>query len=349
MWTGLADWRAFVPSTQRTTPVTTARIRRLAPLALLAGAGLALAGCGSSDDGGNAKSDTSASSSASPSSAVDSSGCVKASSGDTSDGVKVTGDFGKKPTATFDKPLKADGLERTIVTKGTGETTTDGETVNALVTVYLGTGKSLGTQPLSITVGSSSIPDVFEAGAACLPIGSRTVATVPAKDVYGAQGNPQVGISADDSMVVVTDLLSKKQQLVPAAWTKNVPQITVGKNGTPKVTLPKTKPPAQLELKVLKQGSGDTVKSGDTVTLDYQGTSWNTGKIFDQSYGKSPASFPTDQVVEGFGAALVGQKVGTRLVVTIPPKYAYGKKGSGQQLAGQTLLFVIDIKATKSS
>ena len=105
-------------------------------------------------------------------------------------------------------------------------------------------------------------------------------------------------------------------------------------------------------LKVLRPGTGDVVKAGDTVTLDYQGTSWDTGKIFDQSYGKQPASFATDQVVEGFGAALVGQKVGTRLVVTIPPKYAYGEKGSSNDssgLAGQTLVFVIDIQKTAAT
>jgi peptidylprolyl isomerase len=91
------------------------------------------------------------------------------------------------------------------------------------------------------------------------------------------------------------------------------------------------------------------VKSGDTVTLDYQGTSWDTGKIFDQSYGKQPATFTTDGVVEGFGAALVGQKVGTRLIVSIPPKYAYGEKGAGQQLSGQTLVFVLEIKSSAAA
>jgi FKBP-type peptidyl-prolyl cis-trans isomerase len=119
--------------------------------------------------------------------------------------------------------------------------------------------------------------------------------------------------------------------------------------GKPKLTLPGTKPPADLLLKVLKPGTGDVVKAGDTVTLDYQGTSWDTGKIFDQSYGKQPASFATDQVVEGFGAALVGQKVGTKLVVSIPPKYAYGEKGAGQQLSGQTLVFVIEIQKTAAT
>lgn len=326
------------------------KLRRLAPVAALAAASLALAGCGGGSDDSKGKSSSSSSSSSSPGAkpAADANGCVKADSGKTSEAVKVSGDFGKTQKATYDKPLTATDLERTVVTKGSGAATKKGDSVNALVSVYLGTGKSLGTQPLTILVGSDTIPALFEAGAACLPVGTRTVSTQKAADVYGAQGNAQVGIKADDTIIVVTDVLGVKKDLAPAAWTKDVPKVdTSGK--TPKVTLPKTKPPTQLELKVLKQGTGAVVQKGDTVTLDYQGTSWDTGKVFDQSYGKSPASFATDQVVEGFGAALVGQKAGTRLIVTIPPKYAYGEKGSGQQLSGQTLVFLIDIKSTKSA
>jgi peptidylprolyl isomerase len=323
------------------------QLRRLAPVALLASATLALTGCGSGSDSKD-KPSTSSGSSPAASASADANGCVQADSGKTSDAVKVTGDFGKSQKATFDNPLKATQLERTVVTKGTGQTTKKGDTVNTLVTVYLGTGKSLGTQPLPILVGSGAIPPLFEAGAACLPVGTRTVITDSAKDVYGPQGNAQAGIKADDTIIVVSDVIEVKKDLQPAAWTKDLPTVVMS-GKTPKVTLPKTKPPAQLELKVLKPGTGAVVQKGDTVTLDYQGTSWNTRKVFDQSYGKTPASFATDQVVEGFAAALVGQKVGTRLIVSIPPRYAYGDKGSGQQLAGQTLVFLIEIRSTKAA
>ena len=110
--------------------------------------------------------------------------------------------------------------------------------------------------------------------------------------------------------MIVTDVIGVKKPLVPQAWKTDEPKVTFDAKGKPTLKLPKTKPPKDLLLKVLRQGDGDVVKTGDTVTVDYQGTSWDTGKIFDQSYGKQPASFATNQVVEGFGAALVGQKVG---------------------------------------
>jgi len=329
----------------------TATLRRLAPVALLAASALVLTSCGSSGDKSGKASDSSKpSASSSPSSAA--SGCDAYSAGDTSNGVKVEGEFGKTQTATFTTPLKATGLQRTVLTKGTGKETTTGQTVDALISVYLGKdGKALGTEPVSLTVGDSSMIKAFLAGIDCVPLGSRVVVAAPAKDMYGDQGNSQLGITADDSLVIVTDVIGLKKQLKPAEWTKDTPTVTFDADGKPTLKLPATKPPADLMLKVLRPGDGDVVKSGDTVTLNYQGTSWDTGKIFDQSYGKQPASFATNQVVQGFGAALVGQKVGTRLVVTIPPKYAYGEKSATDSsgLGGQTLVFVIEIQKTASA
>ncbi|HEX7738703.1 MAG TPA: FKBP-type peptidyl-prolyl cis-trans isomerase [Marmoricola sp.] len=311
--------------------------RPIAAAAVLACAAATLAACGSSKDDASGKTYSGV--------------CDTVKSGSVSESVKTSGDIGQ-PAATFDKPLKATGLERTIVKVGSGEKTEKGQNVNVAISVYLGTGKELGkaqTGTLPVGVSSSSLPKAFAAGAACLPVGSRAVVTDTAKDVYGSSltGNSQ--IKATDSLVIVTDVVSVDKPLVPSKWTKDVPKVSIGKGGKPKVTLTSKTPSKNLELKVLKQGTGATVKSGDSVTLDYQGTSWDTGKIFDQSYGRSPATFTTDQVVKGFGAALVGQKVGTQLIVTMPPEDAYGAKGSGQQLSGQTLVFYIDIEKTKSA
>jgi peptidylprolyl isomerase len=333
----------------------TPALRRIAPVALLAASALALTACGSSSkDSAKSSPDKSSSSSptASASTTTDANGCGTYSSGATSGAVKVAGDFGKTQTATFKTPLSASGLERTVVTKGTGAETKAGQKIDVLVSVYLGKdGKALGSQPVTLTVGDAQMIQAFSAGIDCVPLGSRVVVSAPAKDMYGAQGNPNLGVSATDTLVIVTDVLGVHKPLVPQAWKTNVPKVTFAADGTPTLKLPGGKPPAELLEKVLKPGTGDVVKEGDSVTLNYQGTSWDTGKIFDQSYGKQPATFATTDVVQGFGAALVGQKVGSRLVVSIPPKYGYGEKTSDNtsQLAGQTLVFVIEIQKTAAA
>ncbi len=303
----------------------------VAALALL----LSLAACGDEKDKESKESD------------AKSSDCIDISSGSSSDAVKVTGEFGKEQKATFDTPLKGTKAERTILDEGDGKVTSTGNQVDVLISVFLGSdGKSVGTQPATLKVGDPQILEAFAATVDCVPIGSRVVATAPAEDLYGPEGNTSLGIKADDTVVIVTDVIGLKEMPKPKAWSDDVPDVAFDKDGKPTVTLPKTDPPADLLLKVLKEGDGEVVQDGDQVTLDYQGTSWKDGKIFDQSYGKQPATFGTGDVVAGFGAALIGQKVGTRLVVSIPPKYAYGESGSGNDLAGQTLLFVIEIKGT---
>ena len=314
--------------------------RRMAPVAVLVSAALLVSGCGGKSDNNDKKSSDKASAGSTPAA-----GSCDYQSGDSSDAVKVKGDFGKTLKGDFKTPLKAGGLQRTIITKGDGKTTAKGDNLNVEVSAFLGSnGKALTTEPAKFKVGDSGLPAAFDASISCVPIGSRVAVTVPAKDIYGDAGNPQLGIKSTDTLIIVTDVLSKVKPLKPAAWP-NHPAVTFVK-GVPKVTLT-GKPDPELRLAVLKPGTGAVVQSGDSVTVNYQGTSWNTKKIFDQSYGKAPATFTTDGVVAGFGAALVGQKVGTRLIVTIPPKYGYGegKIGSGN-LVGETLVFVIEIQNT---
>jgi peptidylprolyl isomerase len=90
------------------------------------------------------------------------------------------------------------------------------------------------------------------------------------------------------------------------------------------------------------------VKKTDQVTVQYQGVLWRTGKVFDQSWGTSPASFLPTQVVPGFGKALIGHKVGSQVVAIIPPSQGYGS--AGQSSAGikgtDTMVFVVDILAS---
>ena len=89
-------------------------------------------------------------------------------------------------------------------------------------------------------------------------------------------------------------------------------------------------------------------KSGDTVRIHYTGT-LKDGSVFDSSWeAGTPASFQTTGVVDGFRQALEGQTVGSQVVVVIPPAAGYGEEGSSDnELAGETLVFVVDILGTQ--
>src|SRR5699024_8297168 len=111
----------------------------------------------------------------------------------------------------------------------------------------------------------------------------------------------------------------------PQDVSGELPKVTLNDEGKPSVTIPDRKPSGDFAMEVLKKGDGATVKDGDSVTVQYQGTNWRTGKVFDESWGDAPAQFGTDQVISGFTKALVGQKVGSQVVAVIPPKDGYGK------------------------
>lgn len=323
-------------------------LRPLAPVAALAVLGATAAGCGNSSSSNSSKNASANSSSAASKPGFGKISCGSLKPGAQSSAVKIGG-TPMKPTAKFKKPLKATSLQRSVISRGKGATPKPGTTVEEQVTMFLGTtGKSVGSHLVQVpAAGSAQLPKLFTAGASCLPVGSQAVAVDTAKDVYGAH-MPSPKVKPGDTLVLVSRIVGVKKPLKPSAWKGAPPKVTFHGNKPPKLTLPSSKPAKKLEVKVLSQGSGPVVKDGDKVTVNYQGTSWNNGKIFDQSYGKKPVAFATNQVVPGFGAALIGQKVGTKLVVSIPPKDAYGTAKSAQNpMGGQTLVFVIDIKKTQ--
>ncbi|MFT4306635.1 MAG: FKBP-type peptidyl-prolyl cis-trans isomerase [Microbacterium sp.] len=310
------------------------RVRPLALLSIAAVSLIALAGCSSS----------SSSSSTTTAASVDLCDAV-VSAGTASDAVTVTGDVGAAPTVDFTAPLDlGDAQESTVVTAGTGYVIGDGDYVTYGYAAYDAvTGEVVSEYTTSTTpepvVSQSILGDAF----GCAAVGTRVVTTMPATS------------SDSDGTVYVIDLLSgiaSDEWCVAETPSDGTafPSVTLADDGTPTVTVPSSETaPTSVTEQVLVQGSGDTVAAGDTVTVDYQGLLWSDGSIFDTSFGTGdPLSIATTSVVAGFGNALVGQQVGSTVVVVIPPECGYGTDTTDDTtgLAGQTLIFVITIEAT---
>jgi len=330
--------------------------RRMLPVVALTSAALLLAGCGGDDEPSkNATDDPTATTTP----AVSPDDPCDFESGGVSDDVEVTGQFGKKLTVTFDAPLDGESLHRTIVDEGDGEKTENGDAIDLVSTIYKGSdgkvvsgtdGKPIDAVAGQLKVGDKQTPAAYAAGISCVPIGSRVVATLKASDILGAEGNAELGIEADDALVFVTDVIGIVKPLTPKPWT-NPPAVKFNGAKKPTVTLPKGTPSPELLLGVLKRGTGTLVADGDSVTVNYVGYNLRTGKIFDESYSKQPATFVTNQVVKGFGAALVGQKVGAKVIVSIPAKYGYMEAGnSAAGIKGtDTIMFVVEIQNTAAA
>lgn len=127
----------------------------------------------------------------------------------------------------------------------------------------------------------------------------------------------------------------------------NTPVVTAP-NQTPKETSsPNIFKIEGMEVEILKQGSGNQVKEGDTVTVHYVITSVD-GQKFDSSFDRdAPYLFPVreNDVIKGLYLGTLGMKVGEKRKLTIPPALAYGSSGFGSVPANATIIYEIELLA----
>lgn len=123
------------------------------------------------------------------------------------------------------------------------------------------------------------------------------------------------------------------------------------KKTKPKVEKPSGAPPKELVTNDLEEGSGAEAKAGDTVTVQYVGVNYKTGKEFDSSWSRSePFSFTlgAGEVIPGWDQGIEGMKVGGRRELIIPPELGYGTAGAPPAIPpNETLVFVVDLEAVE--
>jgi FKBP-type peptidyl-prolyl cis-trans isomerase len=130
----------------------------------------------------------------------------------------------------------------------------------------------------------------------------------------------------------------------PAAQPGAAPEVSGEPGKEPTIAKPAGAAPTTLIAKDLAPGSGQAAKATDTLTFHYKGVDWDTGEVFDSSWSRGePLTYPLSQLIPGWQQAIPGMKPGGRRELVIPPDLAYGPAGAGHELAGKTLVFVIDL------
>lgn len=313
---------------------------RLVPVAVLVAAALALAGCGGGD-GGKGPALTGPTADA---------GCGF-HSGPFSNAVTVSGDFGGEVTAKFGRPFRPAGLERTIVTAGSGKAAEDGRAVNATVSVFNGrTGDLINRQASKATVGDAAPSSVTSAGISCVPVGSRVVVAAPASELLGAEGSKQLGLAGDDGVVIVTDVAEVVKPPRTEPWP-DAPAVIFNGRRSPTLTVPTGTAPDRVLVDVIRPGHGVRVHAGDQVTVNFKTMVWGSGKVVLETYGKgkAPLTYGTNDFVPGFTAALIGQRAGARLLVAVPAEFGFGADGQSAGISPtDTLLIVVEIESAQA-
>lgn len=194
-------------------------------------------------------------------------------------------------------------------------------------------------------------------------VGSRVLVITPPEDGFGAEGNEMVGVTKDDPLIFVIDILDAiapdaraSGKPIEVVASPKLPAVTDG--AAPVITVPEIDPPKGLVERVLLEGSGPKVVEGQQVAAQYTGVIWSSGTEFDTSWKEGRGPFGArlagvdprtgvSGVIPGWVMGLVGQRVGSRILLVIPPELGYGSAGNpAAGISGtDTLVFVIDILA----
>ncbi|MFI8220685.1 FKBP-type peptidyl-prolyl cis-trans isomerase [Streptomyces sp. NPDC085932] len=269
--------------------------------------------------------------------------------------------FDEKPTVAKGSGEPSKDLAVKTLIAGSGKTVAENDFV---VANYLGqiwnTGKVFDNSydrkaRLAIQLTQGQIIDGWRYALAGKKAGSRVEMAVPPTWGYGTQGNAQAGIKGTDTLVFVVDI-QEAFNATSSAKGKEVPQqnADLPKVGTntdgkaPSIEVPRTAAPKKLVAEYVLEGDGEEVAAENSVLVQYKGVLWDGGKEFDSSYAnKQLVSFSLQQVVKGWAQGLTGKKVGSRVLIVIPPELGYGDnppQGSGIK-KDSTLVFSVDILA----
>ena len=105
-----------------------------------------------------------------------------------------------------------------------------------------------------------------------------------------------------------------------------------------------TKTASGIVITTLKEGSGASPKSTETVKVHYRGVLEN-GKEFDSSYGRGqPATFPLNRVIACWTEGVQTMKVGGKAKLLCPSNLAYGSRGvPGTIPPDSTMIFEVEL------
>ena len=297
-----------------------------------------------------------------PETSASSDGC--APGGAEVESIAIDGAFGESPTVTFDFPLEVGTTQRAVVIAGEGQEVATGDDLMVDYALYnAATGDVIEesgyseVSPTVLTLDTANPNFVgLSLSMACSTVGSRIAGLIPPIQAFGLEGAPEFGLEAGEALLFIVDIIEIKPPAEPALDRlegeaelppAGFPSVTYDDSGAPTVEIPEGDVPTDFAFATVIEGDGALVGGGDVVIVHYHGVNWNTGEVFDSSWERGePASFPTGGVIPGFRDGLIGQTVGSRVLIIIPPEMGYGPSGGtpdGSIGETDTIMFVVDI------
>lgn len=264
--------------------------------------------------------------------------------------IEVGGDIGEAATVEVGGGFDTDTSVSRVATAGTGAPVQAEQALRLDYAIFdAATGEAgtstyeQGAQNLVLT--PQTVIQPFIDALVGVPVGSRVVLVVPPEETAAeASEDANTAIFVLD----VEAAFAARATGTPVAPPAGLPAVTIGDLGKPTIAIPAQEPPAELLVQPLVTGTGPAVVAGQTLTAMYTGLKWVDGSQFDSSWDQlDPRDFPigNGSVIPAWDIALVGQPVGSQVLMVVPPAQGYGEAGNPQAgITGtDTLVFVVDI------
>lgn len=255
------------------------------------------------------------------------------------------------PTADtpFEAPIAVNAPQASI-TGGEGDPAEAGDVVVTDYSLYDGsTGTLLETsdadaatagglqaaEPLTRATGGEDDP--LGQALTCAQAGSTVTYVSSFEELFG-ESIAQAGVDPQATAVMIFQVeraFDGRASGWPQPAVAGLPSISIAPDGRPGITWAGTPAPTTAQSATTIQGGGEEVAATDTVVVQYALLEWGADTVRQSTWENgAPASLPLDGVIAPFADAVVGQQVGSQVVLAVPSDDAYGDGD---------LLFVIDI------
>lgn len=273
------------------------------------------------------------------------------------DDLEVGTDMAAQPSVSAPYPFRVDQTMSKVVVQGSGPAVPS-KTASVKVH-YVGINARTGEQfDASWTRGepvvfplANLIPG-FGAGVVGKAVGSRVAVAITSSEGYDPQGNPSIGVLPGDTLLFIVDILDSElggpvgEPVTPPA---GLPRVT-DKDGVPSITIPAgLAEPTQVQVQPLIQGNGRELGAADALTSHAVCITWDGTEYYNDHAGPVVNDAASGAVHKALFGALVGQKTGSRVLVTIPGSTAYPHGSRSPSIAPNTsVACVVDILFTQA-
>ncbi|HEX7834906.1 MAG TPA: FKBP-type peptidyl-prolyl cis-trans isomerase, partial [Pseudolysinimonas sp.] len=282
--------------------------------------------------------------------------------GDSSTLVTAEGSFGVKPTVSFPTPLVVKTPEVSVIDAGDGRQIRDGDQVDYTFAELTGKDATdLSGDSAESRVEAGIADNAIAEALVCAHVGDRIALVATVKQTHGAGAGGET-LDDTDTVVLVIDVSASylgKADGFNQLPEDGMPTVVTAVDGTPGITVPAQDPPTDTRIGLIKAGDGAKVKAGEQVVLHY--TIW----IWPATVGDEPTpisggstwdshvaqNLPLKSIADGGGVpqglydALLGQRIGSQVLVVIPPgddSFAPTNLPPGVS-SDSTVIFVVDI------